>query len=126
MVHSLTPEHLALGNGVITNRLNQGRFVVSTHVRYRNKSGKHMLVASFSRRAAKRPFPAVDLNVAEGVGNGYSLNPPERRQYAQEETFHGCHSWQLIAVASRHARTAIERVRKPARYDDLKRFKVGL
>jgi len=48
MVHSLTPEYPAIGNGVITNRLNQGRFVVSTHVRYRNKSGKHMLVASFS------------------------------------------------------------------------------
>jgi hypothetical protein len=47
MVH-LTPGHLALGNGVITNMLNQARFVVSTHVRYRNKSGKHMLVASFS------------------------------------------------------------------------------
>jgi hypothetical protein len=48
MVHSLTPEHLALSNGVITNRLNQGRFVVSTHVRYWNNSGKHMLVSIFS------------------------------------------------------------------------------
>jgi hypothetical protein len=48
MVHSLTPEHLALSNGVITDRLNQARFVVSTRARYRNESGKHMLVSSFS------------------------------------------------------------------------------
>ncbi len=53
MVH-LTPEHLALGNSVIANMLDQGRFVVSTHVRYRNKSGKHMLLASFSYFDPKR------------------------------------------------------------------------
>jgi hypothetical protein len=33
---------------------------------YLGHSGKHILVASLSRRAAKRPFPAVYLNVAEG------------------------------------------------------------
>jgi hypothetical protein len=63
MVHWLTPEHLAIGIGVITNRLNQGRFVVSTHVRYRNKSWKHMLVASFSYFAPKLPFT---MTLADG------------------------------------------------------------
>ena len=36
------------------------------------KFGKHILVASFSRRAAKQPFPAVDLNVAEGWRAGFA------------------------------------------------------
>jgi hypothetical protein len=44
-------------------------------------------VASLSRRAAKRPFPAVGLNVAEGVESGYSIKPPECCQRAQKRTF---------------------------------------
>ena len=64
MVH-LTPEHLALGNGVITNMLNQARFVVSTHVRYRNKSGKHMLVASFSYFDPSETLASQDFRSAK-------------------------------------------------------------
>ena len=49
-----------------------GGDVVSTHVRYRNKSGKHILVSSFSQADPKPPFA---MTLANGrLENGSSIN----------------------------------------------------
>jgi hypothetical protein len=44
-----------------------GGDVASTHVRYRNKSGKHMLVSSFSYFDPKQPLNLADLEASQGL-----------------------------------------------------------